>query len=182
MMRVILAAALAVCVPGCSFLFVDGPSASTPPAVYPSCDEGNAMPYIDAAIAALYLVTTAAAFADDGSSDSTSEVAPGTLAAAAVFGTSAWIGFSRTGKCKDRRAAYRAQYGDPRMQPPQQPMIWAYPSAEGQACHPQAGCLQGLVCASGLCVRPPYPQPPPLSPAPIQPGPVAPPPPPPVTP
>ncbi|MEO8705607.1 MAG: hypothetical protein ABI867_36590 [Kofleriaceae bacterium] len=171
----VIAMAMAVATTGCSFLFVDGPSSSTPPAVYPSCDESRALPYVDAAIAIVYLVATAAAFSDSGSNDSTSEVAPGSLAAAAVFGTSAWFGFSRTGNCKDRRAQYRAQYGDPRA--PQQPMIWAYPSPEGQACHPQAGCAPGLVCASGLCVRLPSQQPPPPlpplpSPAPIQPGPV----------
>jgi hypothetical protein len=166
---------------GCSVLFVRGPGDPTPtPApIYPNCDESNAMPYIDASIAALYLLVAVVALSDknslstsSNSSDAQASAVTAGLLAGGVFGTSAYIGFSRTSACHERRMQFMQTYGNqyympqPVYYPPQQP------ASEGQTCHPQLGCLQGLVCASNLCVRaplPPLPPPPPPVTVPIPP-------------
>ena len=193
-MRLLLVLILSSVLPlaGCSFIFVDGPSSSRPPMVYPSCDEERTMPAIDIVIAGLYgvgaLVGATADTTDDydTTNDERAETVTGMLIGAALFGASAWYGFSKTSSCRAARDQYRQQFGDPRMQPLPQQMPYAYPSGEGQQCHPQAGCAPGLVCASGLCVRfqqppppmsqPPQPPPPSSAPPPPAPPPASPPP------
>ncbi len=196
-MRLLLVLVLSSVLPlaGCSFIFVDGPSSSRPGMVYPSCDEERTMPAIDLVLAALYgvggLVGATAEDNDDfDGNDDRAGTITGMLLGVALFGGSAWYGFSKTGSCREARDQYRKQYGDPRLQPLPPPMPYAYPAGEGQQCHPQAGCQPGLVCASGLCVRfqqpqsrPPGTQPPPPAQPPQPPPPsTAPPPPPPAAP
>jgi hypothetical protein len=174
-MQRLLATIASLSLVGCSVLFVRGPSdpppiRGVPAPMYPSCDEGQAMPYIDASIAALYLLVAVIAISDKGSlgttnngDDSQAGAAIAGLVVGGLFGGSAYVGFSRTSACHERRMQFMQTYGNqyympqPAYYPPQQP------ASEGQTCHPQLGCLQGLVCASNLCVRPPLP---PLPPAP----------------
>jgi hypothetical protein len=195
-MRLLLVLVLTSVLPlaGCSFIFVDGPSSSRPPMVYPSCDEERTMPAIDLVIAGLYgvgaLVGATTDRDDDfDNTDDRAGTVTGMVLGSLLFGASAWYGFSKTGSCREVRDQYRQQYGDPRLQPLPQPMPYAYPAGEGQQCHPQAGCQPGLVCASGLCVRfgqppppmtqppqPPQPPPPGTAPPPQPPPPSTPPP------
>jgi hypothetical protein len=85
----------------------------------------------------------------DDSDGVTHGVAVAAIALAAVTLPSAWLGFRRTGECRRQRHEYLIRYGEPGERP----------GAEGEACHPRAGCAPGLVCASNLCVRPPSPPP-----------------------
>jgi len=58
-----------------------------------------------------------------------------------LFGISAYVGFSRTHRCREAIDAFV---------PAPEPQL---PGAEGQTCHPTAGCQHGLTCLSDLCVR-----------------------------
>ena len=144
---------VALCsVAGCSFVFVDGPSSSLPPNVYPACDEKRSAPIADAVFSALYVAGAISAglgsdFINRAEDRYTAtELIAIDSALAAVFAVSAYYGFQRTGSCRRARAEYIQQTIQ---RPPPSPT----PSPEGQACHVTYGCETGLVCASNRCVR-----------------------------
>src|SRR5205085_4568942 len=115
-----------------------GPSSHRPKYVYPSCTESRAMPVVDTLITSLYLYVLA--FGDD-SANATSrdeEVRTGLLGAA-LFGTSAYFGFTRTERC-------RVDHGRFVDEEKQRPPLRAGPGVEGQTCHPHFGCEAGLSC------------------------------------
>lgn len=137
---------------GCSLLFVDGPSSARPAHVYPSCTESRVKPVVDAALAVLF----GASALNVAASTDTSTGSPmfdasarkernNALIGGAVWvlglGASSYVGFSRTGRCRDERARF---LGEARPDAP---------AGEGQVCHPVAGCSEGLTCASNHCVR-----------------------------
>jgi hypothetical protein len=103
------------------------------------------------------------------------------LGFAALAGAGGFVGFRRVGACRASRETFRVAYpqGAPTLapMPGQYPPAQGYPPAppsgrpqplppgwvptpmpagyEGGACLANNACAQGLVCASGLCVRPP---------------------------
>ena len=94
-------ASLTIGSPGCSFLFIDGPSDTYREGWAPSCDTGRSWAYIDTIFAVLYLsMGTAFATDDEGG------VAASSLLTGGLWAASAVTGFRRTGRCKERRAEH----------------------------------------------------------------------------
>lgn len=132
---------------GCSFVLVDGPPAQVPAGEYPRCTESKTVPVIDLIIAGITasagLEMLLARRTFEGSVGTTIGIAA--LAVAAVSAPSGWVGLRRTRECRRLRNDVRDRRGD----------LGRAPAGEGQVCDPNAGCEPGLVCASGICVRPP---------------------------
>jgi hypothetical protein len=121
-----------------------------------------------------------------GTDETKSQLSPRAAAAvslgfAAIAGAGAFVGFRRVGKCRASRSEFLVRY--PNGAPTLAPMPGPYPPPpqpsgppqplppgwiptpmpagyEGGACFANNVCAQGLVCASGLCVRPPAGTPP----------------------
>src|SRR5688572_6443338 len=102
---------------GCSFVFVAGPSQSGPAHVYPRCDEGRAVPVIDAAFSALYVVgaITAGLGIDFLNEDqyTKGELIAVDSALAGIFAAAAYYGFTKTSACRRVRAEHNAKFGGP---------------------------------------------------------------------
>jgi hypothetical protein len=134
-----------------------------------------------------------------GDDDDMTEAGVASLLVAIAAGAGSFVGYRRVSACRDARDAYLMTYprgfpgysqpgypqpGYPQPGYPQPGHPQGYPPPygpaphipagyEGGACMPDQSCAAGLVCASGMCVRPPVttpqqPHEPHPAPAPVQ--------------
>jgi len=96
---VLLSATGGVLPTGCSYLFVTAPPEHHEKLYDFDCTTGNVLPVVDSVVATVYGIATVSAIADK---EQTGNIV-GAAAAAAVFGTSALLGFGRTKDCRDAR-------------------------------------------------------------------------------
>lgn len=166
MKQLVVAVVLSLC--GCSFVLTQGPAAHEKTGqVYPECTTSMTWPAVDGVVGALMILGAVGETSrgpDDNVMDaddpSRGEAITSALLFAALYGTSAYIGYRRVSACNDARATFMQKnpqgvqpYGYPQ---PQQPVYQGpYPGYEGGVCYQGNVCAAGLVCASGLCVRPP---------------------------
>jgi hypothetical protein len=110
---------LALCLTGCSFFFVKGPSdESRPPRAYPSCTRSMTYPVVDGVLSALFIFGMAAAIAEDDNSStsfdddeaSRAEKITSSAVLAAVTGVSAYLGYSRVSRCRGAHESFQAAY------------------------------------------------------------------------
>jgi hypothetical protein len=177
-MRRAAGAAFLCALTGCSFVFVDTVPPDAPPVQIYACDEGYAWPWIDGGLAALFILSGFGALASDSSQETEAGTAGSSFLTAAVFGLSGLWGRSKVSTCREKNGQFRAyqrQYWQqqrtspqpyPPVYPQPQPLPQPQPQPQPQPSEPAAGqeggnclaggkCGPGLVCASGLCVKPP---------------------------
>jgi len=153
---------------GCSFVFLDTVPSNAPPVQMYPCDESYLWPIVDGGIAALYLLTGISTLASDSSQETDAGVGGGSFVAAAVFGVSGLWGRSKVKTCSEKNAQFRNNQQQYWQQRGNQPYPYPYPppqpqpqptgpaaGQEGGNCMAGGKCGPGLVCASGLCVKPP---------------------------
>lgn len=134
-------AALALCLSGCSFLFVDGPPIGYEDMAYFQCTESKVAPGADT-FAALFDVVMAAGYYSRASDavymeDAEQLESAGALAigAAAIWAASAIYGFSNVGQCIDAKTEI------------------ANRSAHSSGCTKDTDCKGDRICVAGVCGR-----------------------------
>ncbi len=150
-----LALSLAV-LPGCSWLFVEGPPVGHERLRYFDCSTSRAAPIVDTVLGSIYglaAVETAVDHGAGGSGETSSVIVPVVImeaAAAVVFAVSAVYGYTTTSKCDDakERWAERMSAAPPRAS--------NAPSGP-RPCGSDADCAGDRICERGACVLPPEP-------------------------
>ena len=112
-MKRAVALTVALAFTGCSFIAVNGPDIAPGTMPMPGdeidCSESRAAPIVDVVLASLMLMGAISAFIDSRKADGaplSGEAAVAIAAVAAVFGASAYFGFSRTSECRRVRELY----------------------------------------------------------------------------
>ena len=103
---------------GCSLVMVKGPrDTGNPPRTYPSCTSSLTYPVVDTVLAGLFLASMTTAIADNGSMDSTindkdtrAERATSAGLMAALFGVSAYFGYTRVSRCRAAEDNFQRAY------------------------------------------------------------------------
>ncbi len=106
---------LALSLTGCSLFMTRGPSdTGNPPRAYPSCTTSMGYPIADTVIGGLFLASAVTTAAGGGatSNDKDTRTASATTAAlfAALFGVSAYVGYSRVSRCRNAEDNFQRAY------------------------------------------------------------------------
>jgi hypothetical protein len=144
-----LALGLAV-LPGCSWIFVEGPPVGHERLRYFDCSTSRAAPIVDTVFGGLYGLAAVETAVGNGS-DSASVTVPIVLveaAAAVVFGVSAVYGYGTTSKCDDAKERWARRV---MAAPPPAPRMPSGP----RPCGSDVDCAGDRICERGACVLPP---------------------------
>ncbi len=150
-----LIVALMSALPGCSFLFVDGPPPDHAEREHFTCTTSRLGPIVDTVFAVTYGAQAAGVVATRGSNSSSSNESTLTLALfvlgfAGLFGASAYSGYVDTSDCGEAMDALEARRT---LAPPTVLPTQPEPGA-AIGCVSNEQCKIGRVCIQGTCVDP----------------------------